>query len=1040
MGKFSDLPHFLLEEYFNQSLSLGERNNNISGPYHRYYQTRNDGGKIIFDDHGNILYNTEGHIVYDDEDKVGSYLHGNRRSIIADGGYWTRLWIKVVDILGEEPECPGFVEFKFRFNRNYLEGDSFILEKGSMLTAAASVNSMEFTSGSEVYFKKGTYLYEWLLKNSTDYRDYFNTNKTFLYFGKIYTHRDQTDTYHIQFDGMKNYVMKALPRENRTDNLTEFSRLYFDKVYQKIYNKMKDVPSLIDPKEIDIRFINYISKAYSIDTDINLSERALREWVENLVYILKRKGTYASLYIIWKTFLKNTLNNINIFDRWHNNPNVFVNDPDIPLGNFADILHQMNYGIVPEGCSGHYWYDKILHAISPGVIFIQNTPSTTWYIAHTMYTKDVFVQCFNTLFDRIFPISVIPLSTGMVKVTFNEEIYGYAYLMRKGDFTHYQVIVDDTWTIAHNLGQKEVLTQFKDVDLKKIMPDSVKLNDVFGTLATFGEDQAGRANIVNRTLDENFVVVESNVIPSNEWACNHDLGNLGTLTGDNIGVFVQCYDTNDEMIQPYSLTLNDQNNCTIKFEESVSGYAVIKASESNDVILPDYDLNDMILSPHYKIEVDLSCEPIDDDDNYILDQETIERLMTNWEIMRPVSRFSHYHLLIAPITDFTGEYRSLYGPGYNASLYTKFVVSAGELLPVANAETLYFKQYVNKKVWKITHTLDSDDFIVQCYDSENNRIWPDEIKTIGNNNLEISFKHSVNGAAALIEPVMDSSPPSGYVGYFPTKYESEWDVQHNLGNLEVLNQFDDYATRTKIVPSGVILRDDEDGSYSALALWESANSDLGYSLSSAVSYVHTELTPSTTWTMNHNLSSNSVIAQFFDNDNIMITPVSLTINNSDYCTASFATSATSGSAESVSGYAIIRPVYKKITEADIMQALQDHGYWELGSGTSGVNYDPLISHGVESILTSGGINDYSSVSTSGGLTAYGYSEDNIYHYLSNEVSDLDAGVEDWEVTEIAWLTIIDGVRKIRFYSYFDPIYKPSNMYFNTHTRIEKGQA
>ena len=78
MSKFSDLPHFLLEEYFNQTLSHGDENTLIAGPYHR---------------HSHI--GPDGQTVYEDGDMVGSQLHGNRQSIVAAGGHWSKLWIKV---------------------------------------------------------------------------------------------------------------------------------------------------------------------------------------------------------------------------------------------------------------------------------------------------------------------------------------------------------------------------------------------------------------------------------------------------------------------------------------------------------------------------------------------------------------------------------------------------------------------------------------------------------------------------------------------------------------------------------------------------------------------------------------------------------------------------------------------------------------------------------------------------------------------------------------------------------------------------------
>ena len=979
MSKFSDLPHYLLEEYFNQSVSQGVRNTDISGPYHRYV-----------DSNGNYLEN----------DMVGSSLHGHRKSIIATGGYWTRLWIKVVSLEGEIPEYPGFIEFQFRVNSDYLEGDNFILSKGSMLTVAASANSMEFESGSEVYFKKGTYLYDWLVKNSDTYKDFFNTNKTFCYFGKIYTHRDQTNTYHIIFDGMKNYVMKALPRENRTDNLTEFMRLYFDKIYHKIYNKMRDVSSLLDAREIDINHIHYIAKSYLMETDINLSEEALREWVENLVYILKRKGTYSSLYIIWKTFLVNSLNTLNIYNRWHIDPQYFTYDVDIPLGKFADILHELSYGIVPEGCAGEYYYKKtISNSISSGQIYIQLESSTVWYIIHTMYNRNVIVQCYDSDYNRMWPISVNPISTTMVKVTFNTAVSGFVYLLRKGDHDHIQESLNSSWEINHNLNQKKVLAQFKNTNYLKMIPGNVLLEDVNNLVATFGTPTDGIGNIIDDTL----VVVEQST-SATIWNLNHNLSNRN--------VFVQCYDSDGNRIQSLSLLLVDEDNCRSTFSENVSGYAVIKAAENDESALPDYELDDMILSTHYKVEMDLSCEPVDDEDVYILKEETVDRLITNWELMRPVTRFSHYHELISPITDFSGQYKSLYGPGYNASLYTKFCISAGELAPEPDTDIMYFEQYSNANVWYIKHSLNSSNFIIQCYNSENERIWPDDVKIINNSNIEIYFGFAVNGIACLIETTIGEFSGSTTTS-FPLSADNVLST-HNLNVMNVLNQYDN-STLSKMVPSAMTLVDADNIS----SIWNSSeiSGDM-YSLSTAATYTHIQTASAMSWDIYHNLSCNAVVVQFFDDNDTLMTPDSLLMDHSDKCTATFG--------ELKSGYAIIRPVNKTITELDIMNLIRNHGYWEIGSGTSGNDYNPTTNEGVETVLLMD--------------NTFDFAEDDNYYYLTQEISLTDANSEEWSVTEIAWLTIINGKRKVRFYSYFSPIFKPSSVWFTSHFRIEKQQA
>lgn len=190
---------------------------------------------------------------------------------------------------------------------NYVSGNSFIFIKHP--------DDQDFESGSEVYFKIGDAFYNWLIKNETLYKKYINTNFPFLYFGNIYRNND--NGYIINFYGIKDYVMDALPEHNRTPNLSEFFKLYFDMIYQKIYNSAKNIKTLLDPSEVDINYIGYIADMYNVSIRDSLNEIEKREFVKNIIYLLKRIGTYSSIYIIWKLISRDPYNNINIYERWH---------------------------------------------------------------------------------------------------------------------------------------------------------------------------------------------------------------------------------------------------------------------------------------------------------------------------------------------------------------------------------------------------------------------------------------------------------------------------------------------------------------------------------------------------------------------------------------------------------------------------------------------------------------------------------------------------------------------------------------------------
>ena len=68
-------------------------------------------------------------------------------------------------------------------------------------------------------------------------------------------------------------------------------------------------------KKLGVRFL---AKQYDIDIDqLNITDVQLREFTQNAINFLKRKGSYASIYIIWRTMTRTPQDVLTIFDRWH---------------------------------------------------------------------------------------------------------------------------------------------------------------------------------------------------------------------------------------------------------------------------------------------------------------------------------------------------------------------------------------------------------------------------------------------------------------------------------------------------------------------------------------------------------------------------------------------------------------------------------------------------------------------------------------------------------------------------------------------------
>jgi hypothetical protein len=216
------------------------------------------------------------------------------------------------------------------YDSDYIEYTTFDYSYDTSIS-----NQDALQAGTEIYFRKDGAFHEWLKLHANEFyltelevdfiiRNYVNTDKRFLYFGKIYpTAKDNTtdlDRYHIIFHGLKDWIQRAVPSNNRTENLIEWNDTYFDKVHWEGYQLLKDIWSLRDSNECDEKYLPYIPTFYGIPLYNRLDDNftpVYREYARDLVNLMKRKGTYASLYIIYDLFSSNSPNIFNVYERWH---------------------------------------------------------------------------------------------------------------------------------------------------------------------------------------------------------------------------------------------------------------------------------------------------------------------------------------------------------------------------------------------------------------------------------------------------------------------------------------------------------------------------------------------------------------------------------------------------------------------------------------------------------------------------------------------------------------------------------------------------
>lgn len=282
-----------------------------------------------------------------------SYLAGPKRSISADGGIGTILYQKTSD--GD------YVAHKFKIQD--IKGNNFRFSYEGMVSTHSEAVGLQ--TGEELYFRKDSYFQNWLTTNSDTYKDYINTNKTFIYFGKIYPITGSVQ-YNIVFEGLKDYVENALPDNNRTDNLLELLKLFYDQCYQDVYSLTKNLLAFIDAREVNLDHLYYLADRanITIDQDKIDTELLLREFVDNLPYWLKRKGTYSAYYIIWKLLAQNTSNVLNIYERWVEwclpsiKTGLLIPGPLDNFGDFEDHHIWEYYGQQPSGGASSLYYDR----------------------------------------------------------------------------------------------------------------------------------------------------------------------------------------------------------------------------------------------------------------------------------------------------------------------------------------------------------------------------------------------------------------------------------------------------------------------------------------------------------------------------------------------------------------------------------------------------------------------------------------------------------------------------------------------------------
>jgi hypothetical protein len=571
--------------------------------------------------------------------------------------------------------------------------------------------------GREVYFRKDSMFHDWLTRFAQDIirekfgieidiRGYINTDKMFIYLGKIYeaAANEEGINYIIEYYGLKDYIFTLVPQHQRTPNLKEFINIAFDRLYHNIYTRQKDGYTPYDPSEVDIKYIGYLSQYYGM-TDfqpIVQEDSVYREFVKNIIHLLKRKGTFSDLYAVWSAVTQTT-NRLNVYERWIPSGNQSLIDTTrvVQEDEWEDIIYtsldDYNVSVYTDG-AGVGWYAEYPYIDITNLDVCTPISSSVDFPDYPLnrYSMDDMVLSSNYRVE--LDINSEPLSNTSVfsKATFD------------GLYDAFETVRPVYRTCRYSVVFSPIVDLTGDV------------MSLYGDKNSLGESYTN-TYVNSRSFTQDYYTATTYIglqcVSASEWVFHTDLNTQNLI--------IQCFDKVNNLITPISTVItNNGENVLVTFSGLKSGYIVIKKANKtpittnvggNQILSIEHSLNrdDLFVQVYEYNTINGEQSLIDIDSVTIIDDNNIE-------------------------IDI--------GIG-NISINTINVhLSSNETLTLQTFET---SGVDNSCI--VNHDFESKLIFIQSYDTDGVSIVPDDIKLLNIMSTKLTFSTPQSGTAILID-------------------------------------------------------------------------------------------------------------------------------------------------------------------------------------------------------------------------------------------------------------------------------------------------